>query len=58
MEGILGLLIFIADIYAIVKIVQSSAEGLHKLLWVLLVIFLPVLGLIAWYLMGPGGRSG
>lgn len=58
MEGILGLLVLIADIYAIIKIVQSSAPGLHKLLWVLLVVFLPVLGLIAWYLMGPGGRSG
>ena len=58
MEGILGLAILIADIYAIVKIVQSSAPGLHKLLWIVLVILLPVVGLIAWYLMGPGGRSG
>jgi len=58
MEGILGLVVLIADIYAVVKIVQSGVPGLHKLLWVLLVVLLPVLGLIAWYLMGPGGRSG
>lgn len=58
MEGILGLLVLIADIYAVVKIAQTGAPGLHKLLWILLVVFLPVLGLIAWYLMGPGGRSG
>jgi hypothetical protein len=57
MESILGLLILIADIYAIVKIIQSSAPGLHKLLWIVLIVFVPVLGLIAWYFMGPGGRS-
>ncbi|MBB5213096.1 PLDc N-terminal domain-containing protein [Microbulbifer hydrolyticus] len=58
MEGILGLLILIADIYAIVKIVQSSASGLKKLVWVLIVLILPVIGLIAWFLLGPGGRAG
>ncbi|QKX16499.1 PLD nuclease N-terminal domain-containing protein [Microbulbifer sp. YPW1] len=58
MEGLLGLLILIADIYAIVKILQSSASGLKKLVWVLIVLILPVIGLIAWFLMGPGGRSG
>lgn len=58
MEGLLGLLILIADIYAIIKILQSSASGLRKLVWVLIVLILPVIGLIAWFLMGPGGRSG
>jgi len=58
MEGVLGLLILIADIYAIIKIVQSSASGLKKLLWVLLVIVLPVVGLIIWFFAGPGGKSG
>jgi len=32
MEGILGLVVLIADIYAVVKIVQSGVPGLHKLL--------------------------
>jgi len=58
MEGLLGLLILIADIYAIIKILQSSASGLKKLVWVLIVLLLPVIGLIAWFLLGPGGRSG
>ena len=58
MEGVLGLIILIADIYAIIKIVQSSASGLKKLVWVLVVLILPVIGLIAWFLAGPGGRSG
>ena len=58
MEGILGILILIADIYAIIKILQSSASGLKKLIWVLIVVLLPVIGLIAWFLAGPGGKGG
>ncbi|MCQ3829168.1 PLDc N-terminal domain-containing protein [Microbulbifer elongatus] len=58
MEGILGLIILIADIYAIIKILQSSASGLKKLVWVLVVVLLPVIGLIAWFLIGPGGKAG
>ena len=56
MEAIFGLLILIADIYAIVKIIQSSADGLKKLLWILGVIIFPVVGLIVWYLAGPGRK--
>ena len=56
MEAIFGLLILIADIYAIVKIIQSSADGLKKVLWILGVIIFPVVGLIIWYLAGPGRK--
>ncbi|MBK1634112.1 hypothetical protein CKO31_26050, partial [Thiohalocapsa halophila] len=35
---------------------QSSAKGLEKLLWALLVLLLPVAGLIIWYLLGPGKK--
>ena len=58
MEGILGLLVLIADIYAIIKILQSTASGLKKLLWIILVLILPVLGLIIWFFAGPGGKAG
>jgi hypothetical protein len=58
MEGIIGLLVLIADIYAIVKIVQSSADTTKKIVWIVIVLLLPLVGVIAWYLIGPGGRSG
>ena len=58
MEGILGLLVLIADIYAIIKILQSTASGLKKLLWIILVLILPVIGLIIWFFAGPGGKAG
>lgn len=55
--GLIGLLILAADIYAIIKITQSSADTLAKVLWILGVLIFPVLGLIVWFLVGPGGRK-
>lgn len=52
--GFFGLLVLIADIYAILKIAQSSAGDGKKALWIAIVILLPLLGVIIWYLMGPG----
>ena len=51
-----GFIILVADIYAIVQILQSSATGLQKLIWALVVFFLPLLGLIVWYFAGPGKK--
>ena len=50
----LGLLQLAVAIYAIVMIIQSSAETGAKVLWVLLVLIVPLIGLIIWALMGPG----
>lgn len=55
--GILGLIILILDIWAIINIVQSSAGNGAKVLWVLLVLLLPVVGLIIWFFAGPRGRT-
>jgi hypothetical protein len=57
MQSLIGLLILIADIYAIIKIAQSSATALAKALWIVGVLIFPVIGLIVWYLAGPGGRK-
>lgn len=54
--GLWGLLVLIADIWAIVSVVQSSASTGRKVLWILLILFLPVLGFIIWLLAGPRGR--
>ncbi len=51
--GIFGLLILIADIWAIVNIAQSGATTGHKVLWIVLVVVLPLIGLIIWLLLGP-----
>ncbi len=53
--GLLGLLILIADVWAIVKTVQSGASTGAKVFWIVLILLLPVLGLIIWLLAGPRG---
>lgn len=55
--GILGLLILIADIYAIVKTVGSTATTGAKVLWVVVILLLPVIGFLLWLLFGPKGAS-
>lgn len=52
-KGIGGLLILIADIYAIVKTLGSSASTGSKVFWVILILLLPVLGVIIWFFAGP-----
>jgi hypothetical protein len=56
LTGIGSLIILIADIYAIVMILQSSAKSIEKLIWSLVVIFLPLIGLVIWYFAGPGKK--
>lgn len=51
--GLLGLVILAFDIYAIVKIINSGASTLTKVIWVLVILVLPVLGLLLWLLFGP-----
>ena len=56
MAGIGSVLLLIADIYAIVLSLQSSADTLKKLLWTVVVILLPLIGLLVWYFAGPGKK--
>ena len=53
--GILGLIILVLDIWAIVKILGSGAGTGAKVLWVVVILLLPVLGLLIWLLFGPKG---
>nr|WP_329722495.1 PLDc N-terminal domain-containing protein [Caldimonas sp.] len=55
--GILGVLILIGDIWALINILQSSATNGTKLLWVVVVVLLPLLGLILWFFLGPRNRA-
>jgi len=54
--GIIGLLILIADVWAIVNVMGSGASTGSKVIWTVLILVLPVLGLIIWFFAGP--RSG
>jgi hypothetical protein len=52
-QGLFGLVVLVADVWAIVNVFQSSADTGRKVLWTVLVIILPVLGFILWYFLGP-----
>lgn len=53
--GLLGLIWLIIVIWAIVKVVKSPAGGLAKVLWILVLLLFPLVGLIIWFLFGPKG---
>jgi hypothetical protein len=55
-NGLWGLLVLAGDIWAVINIVQSSASNERKLIWILVVVLLPLLGLILWYFLGPRDR--
>lgn len=51
--GIFGLIILIADIWAIVSTIQSGASTGGKVLWIVIILVLPLVGLILYLLFGP-----
>jgi hypothetical protein len=55
-NGLIGLIILVLDIWAIINVLKSGAEVGMKVLWVLLILLLPVLGLIIWAIAGPRGN--
>ena len=57
LEGLLGLVLLVLDIYAIFQVLTSASSVLAKVLWTLLIVVLPFLGLILWFFLGPRGRA-
>ena len=55
-SGFFGLIILIIDIWAIINVLQARVSMGKKLLWILLILFLPLVGAILWLIMGPRGR--
>ncbi len=54
MDTALGILHFLVWIYAVVQIMGSGAATGDKVLWILVVLILPLLGLVIWLFLGPG----
>lgn len=52
--GLLGLIHLALVVYALVQIFGSNAGTGNKILWVLVVGLFPLIGLIVWFLAGPG----
>jgi hypothetical protein len=51
--GIGGLILLALDIWAIISVVGSGAGTGRKVIWVLVILFLPLIGFICWLIFGP-----
>ncbi|QNN22964.1 hypothetical protein HED60_12025 [Planctomycetales bacterium ZRK34] len=51
-SGVISLIVLILDIIAIIDILKSGMEPVKKLIWVLVVVLLPVIGMIIYFLIG------
>jgi hypothetical protein len=56
-SGLLGFIIFVLDIWAIIRVIQSPASTGTKVLWTVLILLMPVLGLVLWFFLGPRDRG-
>lgn len=52
LSNIIGLVVLVLDILAIVQIVQSGHTTGMKIVWVLVVLLLPLIGMILWFVIG------
>lgn len=52
MEFLLAILILVFDVAAIVDAIRGRLAIEKKILWILLILFLPVLGMILYFLLG------
>ncbi|MBP9865571.1 MAG: PLDc N-terminal domain-containing protein [Candidatus Omnitrophica bacterium] len=52
MGGILGIVILVLDVLAILNLFKSAKPTGQKILWTVLILILPVIGLILYYLLG------
>ena len=52
MGRLLSFLILIIDIVVIIDILKSNKDNEKKILWIIAVVFLPVLGPILYYFLG------
>lgn len=56
--GLTGLILLIADVYAIINVVQSNKTSISaKVIWTVAIILMPFIGFIAWLFFGPRAES-
>ena len=52
--GFWGIIHLALVVYAAVRILDSSADTLRKIIWIAVVAAFPLLGLLVWFFAGPG----
>jgi hypothetical protein len=52
MYSIVGVLVLVLDIIALIKLFGGSSSAQHKIIWALLILFLPLIGMLLYFLVG------
>ncbi len=52
MGGLIGLVVLVLDIVAVVDLFKSGQDTGKKVLWLVLILLLPVIGMILYFLIG------
>jgi hypothetical protein len=50
--SLVGAVILLLDIFAIVSVLLGSSEVIRKLLWIAVILLLPVVGMVLYFLIG------
>ena len=50
--SLVGAVILLLDIFAIVSVLLGSSEVMRKLLWIVLILLLPIVGMVLYFLIG------
>jgi hypothetical protein len=50
--SLLGVVILLLDIFAIASVLLGSSEAIRKLFWIALILLLPIVGMVLYFLMG------
>jgi hypothetical protein len=54
---LVGIITLLLVIWALIGILQSGASPVEKLIWVIIILVIPLVGFLLWYLMGPGSKA-
>jgi len=52
MSALIGLIVLVLDIIAIVDLLKSAKDTAKKVLWIILILILPVIGMVLYFLLG------
>jgi hypothetical protein len=55
--NLIGLIIFVFDLVAIFSVLAGRSSVGHKALWTLLILMLPVIGMILYYVTGKNRQD-
>ena len=53
MEMTAGIMVLLADLWAITRTLRSDAQTKEKVMWVAIVLLLPFVGMVLWIIFGP-----